>query len=96
MPSQMHLVAATRYDPPLALARLRARRQLVEFRVDDLRFSMTETASLLNAQLRMELSSEQIQVLHFHVEGWVTDQVSPLLAAQACLHVHPLLAWNVG
>ena len=39
LPQQMHLVIATREDPPLPLARLRARGQLTELRAADLRFS---------------------------------------------------------
>jgi len=44
----MHLVIATREDPDLPLARLRARDQLTELRVTDLRFTLSEAASFLN------------------------------------------------
>src|SRR5215467_13893909 len=46
LPPQMHLVIATREDPPLPLARLRARGQLTEMRAADLRFTPTEAAEL--------------------------------------------------
>jgi len=39
LPSNVHLIMATRSDPPIPLARLRIRRQLVEIRAADLRFS---------------------------------------------------------
>ncbi len=43
-PPQMHLLIATREDPHLPLARLRARGQLTELRAADLRFSPSEAA----------------------------------------------------
>ena len=43
----LHLVLASRADPPLALARLRARGQLTELRAADLRFTAGEAAGLL-------------------------------------------------
>jgi LuxR family transcriptional regulator, maltose regulon positive regulatory protein len=42
LPPMLHLVITTRHDPPLALARLRARGQLAEFRMADLRFTDAE------------------------------------------------------
>ena len=47
IPACMHLVIATRSDPPISLARLRARDQLVEIRMSDLRFSLEELAGFL-------------------------------------------------
>jgi ATP/maltotriose-dependent transcriptional regulator MalT len=46
-PPELHLVLASRSDPPLALARLRARGQLTELRAAELRFTADETAALL-------------------------------------------------
>jgi LuxR family transcriptional regulator, maltose regulon positive regulatory protein len=40
---RLHLVIASRTDPPLPLARLRARGELVEVRAADLRFTTHET-----------------------------------------------------
>ena len=48
LPPQMHLVIATREDPHLPLARLRARGQLTELRAADLRFTPAEAAGFLN------------------------------------------------
>jgi LuxR family transcriptional regulator, maltose regulon positive regulatory protein len=48
LPPQMHLVIATREDPQLPLARLRARGHLTELRVTDLRFTPSEAAAFLN------------------------------------------------
>jgi LuxR family maltose regulon positive regulatory protein len=48
LPPQMHLVLATRADPPLPLARLRGRGQLTELRFADLRFASNEASAFLN------------------------------------------------
>jgi hypothetical protein len=51
LPSQLHLVIASRADPPFPLARLRAQGQLTKPRIDDLRFTPGETAAFLNESL---------------------------------------------
>ena len=48
LPPQVHLVIASRADPPLPLARLRARGELLEIRAADLRFTADEAAAYLN------------------------------------------------
>src|SRR3989304_4925681 len=55
-PVQMHLVVATRGDPPLPLSRLRARGQTVEIRQDALRFSREECADFLTYVMRLDSS----------------------------------------
>lgn len=71
MPPQMHLVIASREDPPLPLARLRARNQLTELRAADLRFSPTETAEFLNQAMGLNLSTAEVAALENHTEGWI-------------------------
>jgi LuxR family transcriptional regulator, maltose regulon positive regulatory protein len=70
-PSQMHLVIATREDPQLPLARLRARGQLTELRAADLRFTLAEAAGFLNQVMSLNLSSEDIAALETRTEGWI-------------------------
>jgi LuxR family maltose regulon positive regulatory protein len=70
LPPQMHLVVGTRHDPPLSLARLRARGQLAELRVPDLRFNLDEAAAFLNECLGLGLSSADLAVLQRRTEGW--------------------------
>lgn len=48
LPLQMHLIIASRTDPPLSLARLRSHRELTELRAIDLRFTPDEAAAFLN------------------------------------------------
>ena len=70
MPWQMRLVVTSRVDPPLALARLRARGQLAELRLADLRFTLDEITTLLNHQLQLNLSTEELHILAAGTEGW--------------------------
>jgi LuxR family maltose regulon positive regulatory protein len=71
LPPQMHLVLATREDPPLPLARLRARGQLTELRAADLRFSPAEAAAFLNQVMELDLSAGNIAALEERTEGWI-------------------------
>ncbi|MFO7585506.1 MAG: AAA family ATPase, partial [Anaerolineales bacterium] len=70
-PPDCHLVLVTREDPPLPLARLRARGQLTEIRAADLRFLENEAAHLLLDSLRLELSAADVSRLTERTEGWV-------------------------
>jgi len=70
LPPQLHLVIATRHDPPLSLARLRARGQLAEFRAPDLRFTTDEASLFLNGKQHLGLSSEDMTKLQSRAEGW--------------------------
>jgi LuxR family transcriptional regulator, maltose regulon positive regulatory protein len=71
LPPQMHLVIASREDPPLPLARLRARGQLTELRASDLRFTPAEAAEFLNQVMDLNLSAEDISALEGRTEGWI-------------------------
>jgi LuxR family maltose regulon positive regulatory protein len=71
LPPQLHLVIATREDPPLPLARLRARGQLTELRATDLRFSSSEAAEFLNTRVGLDLSAEDAAALETRTEGWI-------------------------
>ena len=71
LPLQMHLVIATRADPPLPLARLRARGQLTELRAADLRFAPDEAAAFLNRAMGLDLAAGEIAALEARTEGWI-------------------------
>ena len=70
MPASLHVVLATRSDPMLPLARLRASGDLVEMRSDDLRFGVVEAGQLLNDALGVDLAQADIELLHRRTEGW--------------------------
>lgn len=71
MPPQLHLVIATRTDPPFPLGQLRARQQLNEFHAHDLRFSRAEAARFLNEIAALELSDAHVAALEQRTEGWI-------------------------
>src|SRR6266566_2103629 len=71
LPPNMHLVIATREDPPLPLARLRAGGHLTEVRAVDLRFTPSEAAGFLNQGMGLNLSAEDIAALETRTEGWI-------------------------
>ena len=70
-PAGFHLVLATRADPPLPLARWRARGDLLEIRATDLRFTAAEAASYLNDVMDLRLSAAQVDALEARTEGWI-------------------------
>ncbi len=71
LPHTLHLVILTRSDPPLPLARLRARGQIVELRAFDLRFTLAETAQFLNDTMGLHLDENSIALLEKRTEGWI-------------------------
>ncbi|HEY9336317.1 MAG TPA: AAA family ATPase, partial [Kribbella sp.] len=71
LPDQLHLVLSTRADPPFPVARLRARGQLTEIRVDDLRFAEPEAGAFLNDVMGLRLAGDDVRALEGRTEGWV-------------------------
>ena len=70
LPQQLRLVVSTRFDPPLPVARLRARGELLELRAEDLRFTQEESAEFLNGLLALGLETDDLARLHERTEGW--------------------------
>jgi LuxR family maltose regulon positive regulatory protein len=70
LPPSFHFVLAGRAEPPLPLARYRARQQLLELRSDDLHLSLAETTELVNRSMRLDLTEDEIASLHDQLEGW--------------------------
>lgn len=71
LPAHVHIIITTRADPPLPLARWRARDQLSEIRADDLRFTPDEVATFLNDQMDLSLSADEVTTLGARTEGWI-------------------------
>ena len=78
----MHLVVATREDPPLPLARLRARGHLTELRATDLRFTASEAAAFLTQVMGLGLEAADIARLADRTEGWITGLQLAALSLQ--------------
>jgi LuxR family maltose regulon positive regulatory protein len=72
MPSQVHLMIATRKDPPFPLSLLRGRRQMLEIRAVDLRFTPEEAKAYLEGVLGEELDQNVVSSLTSSAEGWIT------------------------
>ena len=72
LPANLHVLVGSRSDPPLPLARLRARGQLAEIRAADLRFTNDEAAQFLNETMHLGLRPEVIAEIVMRTEGWVT------------------------
>ena len=70
LPAQVHLVIASRADPPLPLARLRARGELVEVRAADLRFTDGEAAAYFQG-MGLHLDARDVAALEGRTEGWI-------------------------
>ncbi|WP_167140612.1 LuxR C-terminal-related transcriptional regulator [Diaminobutyricimonas sp. TR449] len=71
LPARMHLAIASRADPTLPLARMRARGELTELRAADLRFTPDEAADFLNEIMGLKLSADEIAALDIRTEGWI-------------------------
>ena len=82
LPIQMHLVIATREDPDLPLARLRARGRLTELRAADLRFIPAEAADFLGKVMGLTLTKEDIAALETRTEGWIAGLQLAALSIQ--------------
>jgi len=82
LPSQMHLVIATRSDPPLPLARLRVRGELCELRAEDLRFTLQEASTFFHQAIGLALSPEQVALLTDRTEGWIAGLQLAALSLQ--------------
>jgi LuxR family maltose regulon positive regulatory protein len=84
-PPTLCLILVSRSDPPLPLARLRARGELVELRGRDLRFTVEEASCFLNERMALHLAPEAIRRLTERAEGWIAG----LQLAALSLRGHP-------
>jgi LuxR family maltose regulon positive regulatory protein len=71
MPERSQLVISGRVDPPLSLARLRARGQMAELHATDLRFTPDEAAAFLGDAMDLDLSADDVAALEGVTEGWI-------------------------
>jgi LuxR family transcriptional regulator, maltose regulon positive regulatory protein len=69
-PPLVHLVIASRADPPLSVARWRARGEVTEVRTSELRFTSDESGEFLRQTMRLDLPPEAVTALESRTEGW--------------------------
>lgn len=96
LPPRMHLVLATRSDPPLPLARLRAHGHLTELRTTDLRFDAVEARAFLEKVMGLHLSSQDVAILQTRTEGWIAGLQLAALSLQRGTDVSSFLLAFTG
>ena len=82
MPRQMHVILSSRIDPPWSLARMRVRREMIELRLDDLRFSPEDSAAFLRDVMGVDLLPNDITALEERTEGWIAGLQMAALSMQ--------------
>jgi hypothetical protein len=70
LPASVHVALSGRTDPPLPLARMRARGELAEIRVAELQFTDEEALALLNGAMGLQLTAADVERLAERTEGW--------------------------
>jgi len=82
MPPCLHLLLISRVDPPLPLARWRARGRMVELRASDLSFTPEEASTFLCEVMGLPLASADVDALEARTEGWIAGLQLAALALQ--------------
>ena len=96
-PPQLHIILATRADPPLPLALLRTRQRLLEIRTEQLRCTAKETRAFLHEVMDTQLLDDMIQQVTARTEGWLVGlQLFGLSLQKYADHPSKLLAEASG
>lgn len=82
IPPQLRLIISSRVEPNLPLARMRARRELVEVTASDLRLTATEVSEFFNAMMQFDLSEANLAALEARTEGWIAGLQMVALSMQ--------------
>lgn len=96
MPPQMRLILISRTDPPLPLARWRARGQMEEVRASHLRLTKEESALFLNTVMQLQLSDDDIGALEARTEGWIAGLQLAALSLQGRPDAHEFVTAFTG
>ncbi len=96
LPPNLHLVIATRSDPPFSLARRRADAQLNELRVTDLCFTSYETTTFLNERMQLHLPEDMLATLEARIEGWAAGLQLAVLSLRECKDISSFVADFTG
>ncbi|MEO0374462.1 MAG: LuxR C-terminal-related transcriptional regulator [Cyanobacteria bacterium P01_A01_bin.17] len=92
LPPHVHLIIASRADPPLSLARLRSHGGLNELRVNDLRFTPDEAAAFLHQMMGLEISAADVTALEKRTEGWIAGLQLAALSLQGRENISDFVA----
>jgi LuxR family maltose regulon positive regulatory protein len=96
VPPGLHVVIASRADPALPLARLRARGELAEIRAAELRFTAEEAAAYLNGLMGLQLTAREVTALESRTEGWIAALQLAALSMQGRDDVAGFIAGFAG
>jgi LuxR family maltose regulon positive regulatory protein len=96
LPRTLQLAIASRADPALALAGLRASGEVTEIRAEELRFSDAEADALLNGSLDLGLERSDLELLQARTEGWAAGLQLAGLSLQAQADKHAFLEAFAG
>ena len=96
LPPGLHVVIASRADPALPLARLRARGELAEIRAAELRFTPDEAAAYLNEMMGLQLTARDVAALEARTEGWIAALQLAALSMQGRDDVAGFIAGFAG
>ena len=96
LPPWLHVVIASRADPALPLARLRARGELVETRAAELRFTPDEAVAYLNEMMGLQLTARDVAALEGRTEGWIAALQLAALSMQGRDDVAAFIAGFAG
>lgn len=80
LPPQMHVLLATRADPPLPVARLRGQGQVTEIRQADLRFTQAEAQAFFDEAMAVAITPADVDALAERAEGWAAGLQMAALA----------------
>lgn len=92
----LHLVIASRANPPWPLARLRSRGLLSELRAADLRFTPGEVSDFLNRTIQHQLAEEDVAALEERTEGWIAGLQMVALSLQGRADAHQFIRAFTG
>ncbi len=96
MPPSLHLVVATRSDPPWPLARWRSRAQMAEIRLEELKFSEEETRLFFAPFKGPPLDESHLSTLYRKTEGWATGLQLAALSLSASQKAHDFIESFAG
>lgn len=91
-PANLHVVVACRADPPLPLASLRARDQMVEIDTEAMRFAVEDTQAFFAKSISVALSPDETRAIHDATEGWVAGLQIATLAMPGRTSMNGLIA----
>jgi LuxR family maltose regulon positive regulatory protein len=91
LPPRMHVILASRAEPVLPLARMRARGEVSELRAADLRFTADEATAFLNRVMALDLAPADVTALEQRTEGWIAGLKLAALSMQNHDDVHAFI-----